>query len=96
MGLRSGGMTSAHETDVRGGTTEEAPEEFLAPVEAYRMLRVSARTFRRYRAAGIIRPAFTLPSGHARFRKSDVLALHAEGVTAAHLAHVAPTEAASA
>lgn len=74
-------MTSAYETD----TGAEPPEEYLAPVEAYRMLRISARTFRRYRAAGIIRPAYTLPSGHARFRKSDVLALHAEGVTAAAL-----------
>lgn len=84
-------MTSVHEPD----TGEETPdEEFLAPVEAYRMLRVSARTFRRYRAAGIIRPAYTLPSGHARFRKSDVLALHAEGVTAA--ATEVPAEAVSA
>lgn len=60
-------MTSAHDSDT--------DEEFLAPVEAYRLLDVSARTFRRYRQDGRIRPAYVLPGGHARFRRSDVLAL---------------------
>lgn len=60
-------MTSAHDSDT--------DEEFLAPVEAYRLLDVSARTFRRYRSDGRIRPAYVLPGGHARFRRSDVLAL---------------------
>lgn len=67
-------MTSAHETD--------ADEVFLAPVEAYRLLDVSPRTFRRYRAAGVIVPAYTLPSGHARFRRSDIVRLIEQGTRA--------------
>ena len=57
-------MTSAHEREPDG--------PYLTPVEVRQQLGVSPRTLVRYRAAGRIVPAFTLPNGHARFRQADV------------------------
>jgi DNA-binding transcriptional MerR regulator len=47
----------------------------LTPEEARTRLGVSARTFARYRAKGLIAPAFRTPAGHARYNRADVDAL---------------------
>lgn len=60
-------MTTAHEDD--------QGEAFLTPVQSRKRAGVSHRTFQRYRAAGLIKPAHVLPNGHARFRAADVDAL---------------------
>lgn len=66
-------MISADETDTG--------EEFLSPKEARALLRVSERTFRRYVLDGRLVRAFRIPTGHARYRRADVIALR-DGETA--------------
>jgi DNA-binding transcriptional MerR regulator len=60
-------MTSAHNPDI--------DEDFMSPVEVQAALGVSRRTLWRYRQRGLLAPAHHTPTGHARFRKTDVEAL---------------------
>jgi predicted site-specific integrase-resolvase len=62
-------MTTAHELE---------QGEVLSPAETARVLGVSTRTLKRYRAAQRITPAFYTPSGHARFAMEDVIRLRNE------------------
>jgi DNA-binding transcriptional MerR regulator len=60
-------MTSAHEAD--------DDLMVLSPVEARRRLHISHRTLQRWIAKGVLKPAYRLPNGHARYRVRDVDAL---------------------
>lgn len=78
-------MTTAHEAD-------QGADHLLSPVQARKRAGVSHRTFQRYRAAGLIKPAHVLPNGHARFRAADVDALLAvdKPADAAEAGHASP------
>lgn len=56
-------------------TPASTDEEYLAPVQARRVLGVTRRTFQRYQAAGLVVPAYRLPNGHARFARSHIEAV---------------------
>ena len=54
------------------------PEDLLTTTEAGELLGVSGKTISRYADLGQV-PVITLPSGHRRFRRSDLDALLAAG-----------------
>lgn len=55
-------------------TTTHDDDDLLTPREVSRMLGIGLRTLDKYTANGVLRCLY-LPSGHRRFRRSDVLAL---------------------
>lgn len=56
-------------------TNPTPPDALLSPSEAAKEMGVSARTLRRYVHEGKLQRALVLPSGHARYRLSEVQAL---------------------
>jgi len=54
------------------------PDDLLTTTEAGEILGVSGKTVSRYADLGTL-PVLTLPSGHRRFRRSDLEALLAAG-----------------
>ena len=54
------------------------PDDLITTSEAGEILGVSGKTVSRYADLGTL-PVLTLPSGHRRFRRSDVDALFAAG-----------------
>ena len=53
-------------------TNTQQPDALLSPSEAAKELGITTRTLRRYVDAGKLERALKLPSGHARYRLSDV------------------------
>ena len=51
------------------------PSEYLSTGQVARMLGVDPSTVTRWDESGKLRPALTLPSGHRRYRRSDIEAL---------------------
>ena len=61
-------------------TSVTDPDELLTTTEAGELLGVSGKTVSRYADLGTL-PVLTLPSGHRRFRRSDLDALLAGTAT---------------
>ena len=59
-------------------TSVTDPDELLTTTEAGELLGVSGKTVVRYADLGTL-PVLTLPSGHRRFRRSDIDNLLAAG-----------------
>lgn len=57
-------------------------DEYIAPAEAARMLKVSARTITRWAREGRL-PSITTLGGHRRFPRATIEALAAEQLAAA-------------
>jgi excisionase family DNA binding protein len=48
-----------------------ADEDLITPTEARQLIRVTTTTLRRWEADGTL-PAYKLPSGHRRYRRTDI------------------------